>query len=255
MYDKNIFYINDNGQLCKMDTNGQNKKVILYDQILNYVIYKDKIYYTLIEQEPFQLNSMDLSGNKLNSIEIPTFYDQNGEEDKFYLDYIYNDYVYFQTGELAGSDLFRMKIDGTDKNNFGLFPYITGFAKDEMIVGYNTTQINAFNIYNIEQAKILYDKVDYHLRSGEVDYYQVTNNDNYIAHVYRLSGENFYNITILSTDGEILNEIKLESDIDYVPYFDLCIINDYLYLVYDYNDDENLSVRVNLFDGKFEYID
>lgn len=247
LYNNYIYFVNDEDKLCRIDSNGDNEKIIIND----CVIYKDKIYYTSNKPDSTELNCVNILDNKLVKIKLPQFYYENGLLKHYDLSFIYNDHAYFSTFSNAGSNTYRIKIDGTNVKEYDMLGDIIGCANNNIFINNNYTEIREFNIDNDDEWDTLYNDINLNIRS-DLESYNITNNNEYIVFLYRLPDEDFFTLVVLSIDGNTINEIKVGTEELKDEDYNINILDGYIYLIPKF--DETTLFRVRPFGYKLEKI-
>lgn len=247
LYCDYIYFINEKNCLYRMDLDGNNQEIIVDASVVNYNVYKDRIYYTSNDSDQYSpinyedVYSVNMLGDDLKTIKLPQYCYFDGYPKKYWMDFIYNDYIYFHTTYAGTNDasfvydfyICRIKIDGTNAKEFGFSGEpISGIANsvigciDNMLFIENDPKIEKVNI-NIDDDTLvtISERI-------ENDGYRtsITNNGEYIASLCNYTNADFCEIIISDINGNIVNEVKVNKS-DLPDYCDITILNDYIYLI------------------------
>lgn len=208
------------------------------------------------EPSAFKLISTDLNGQNYEELIIPKAHlDDRARYEQYYMSFIYNDFIYFNSLEYSDPkiDVFKIRLDGSDIQYTNVLGEPLG-AFEDMIYYTNSksTDISKDNIdYDTNDDNVfLYESIGSDI-NYDIAYYNTFMDRNHIIITYRWDKDKFHNIVVLDLDGNVITEksIPIGNESDYNRYnITASVIGDYVYYKYNKNYTfDGLNESINRF--------
>ncbi|MDP5273712.1 DUF5050 domain-containing protein [Chengkuizengella axinellae] len=176
-----IYYVNSTQEfrLYKMKNDGSSKLIVSKDSVKNVKIFEDWIYY-LNESNIYKMNTDGMEHDLVSNEYIQFFQ-------------ISEDWIYYRT-EGVGGNLWRMKLDGTNKDQISISGYDPDFIEIwDGWVFYSSNFLNkALYILDNEKKKVSDQDVSSLIVYNNWIYY--IDNDDYKLYRMDFNGEKIENV-------------------------------------------------------------